>query len=198
MKALKIIGGILITLLVICLAAYFIISPDTHMERSIVVDATPAEIYPEVDNYKNFNEWSPWATLDPETEYVYEGPERGIGAKMSWTSEHPDVGTGYQEIVGLEENEWVKSEMNFGDFSGNHSATLLLEPTDDGKTKVTWTYDAEGVTGFYRFFNPLMEDMLAPSYEEGLASFKEYIESRPEEPADDVEPEPAMSEGDSL
>ena len=185
MKALKIIGIIVGSLIVLIVVSLAFMSPQGHLERSVVINAEPAAIYQQVNNYKNFNSWSPWAALDPNTKYVYEGPDAGSGAKMSWVSENKNVGTGSQWIIESEENKRVKGGMNFGDFEGNYTYEVALEPTEGG-TKVTWHYDSDvskaSMSGAAagKFFGLFMDGMLGPSYEQGLANLKKLAESLPE------------------
>ena len=87
---------------------------------------------------KRFNEWSPWADLDPATKYTFEGPETGTGQKMMWVSAHPDVGNGSQTIVEFEENRRIVSELDFGGM-GKARASLELAPVAGG-TAVTWGF----------------------------------------------------------
>jgi carbon monoxide dehydrogenase subunit G len=189
MKALKIIGIVILSLIVIIVIMISVLSPKSHIERSIVINASPAAVYPEISNFKSLNVWSPWAALDPNTQYTFEGPEYGAGAKMNWTSTSDKVGTGSQWIIEANENHSVKSGMQFGGFEGNFTAELILEPVNEG-TKVTWTYDGDvSNTGlmnnaFGKIFGSFTDKMLGPQYEQGLASLKSVVERKPvEQPA---------------
>ena len=156
------------------------------MERSIVINAPAEKVFTQVNSFKNFNEWSPWASIDPNTEYTYEGPETGVGARMTWVSDDPNVGTGSQEIMVSEAYSKITNKMVFDGFNSETSASYIFEPEGDG-TKVTWTYDATGAAGIERFFMLGMDGMLGPFYEQGLNSLKTLVENMP-----DPEPEPEM------
>jgi uncharacterized protein YndB with AHSA1/START domain len=177
MKALKIIGIIVAGLIVILVAAMFMLPSHSHLERSIVINASPQQVYSQLTTFKNFTSWSPWAKLDPNTKYEYSGPDTGIGASMSWVSEKDDVGSGKQTIIEAVENQHVKSEMYFGGFEKPSYADFILTPEGEG-TKLTWTYDGD-MEGFYKFFGLMMDTMLGPSYEQGLQSMKEMVEAMP-------------------
>ncbi|MTI40729.1 SRPBCC family protein [Fulvivirga lutimaris] len=179
MKILKFIGFGLVAILVLA-AIYASFQPkEGQTERTIVIERNPEVIYPEVSTMKRFNEWSPWFTIDPETKYTYEGPESGVGAKMSWESDHPDVGAGSQWIIEAKENERVTLQLDFG-FKGGFYADMILEPVENG-TKVTWTYRYEDLDLMGAFFASVMdsEGMVGDSYETGLRQLKEYVESKP-------------------
>ncbi len=186
MKVLKAIGLVLGSLIVLFVAVTAFMSPRSHMERAIVVNASPASIFQVVNNYKNFNRWSPWAELDPDTKYFYEGPESGVGAKMRWESKHDQVGNGAQWILESEENKRVKSQMQFGEIGGTYTSEIILTPVEGG-TEIVWTYDGD-VTGtglsssMYKVMGMMMDKFLGPVYEQGLAKLRNVVEAMPKEP----------------
>ncbi|HCM76704.1 MAG TPA: hypothetical protein DIS90_10000 [Cytophagales bacterium] len=184
MKALKVIG-IAISLVIIILAIVVaFLSPKSHMERSILVNSEPEAIFKYLDNFKAYNQWSPWSEIDPATIYQFDGPESGPGARMSWSSKDEQVGEGEQWIIEMRENEYVKYGMKFGGFEGDFSAEIILEPTIN-ETKVTWTYNGDvSKAGMFnaamgKFFGMFMDSMLGPFYEKGLYSLKEQVENTP-------------------
>jgi hypothetical protein len=191
MKILKIIGIAILSLLLIAVIAVSVMSPSAHMERSIVVNAPPAAVFQQLASFENFNKWSPWVKMDPEAKQVIEGPQAGVGAKMSWDG--PETGKGSQWTVEYEENKRVKNAMAFDGMEGQIFAEFVLEEVPEG-TKVVWTYDSDvsetgyGNASITKLFNAfVLEGMLGKQYEEGLASLKQIVESTPT-------PEPALTE----
>jgi len=184
MKALKITGIVVLAIVAIAIVSVAVMSPKSHIERSVVINAEPAAVYAEISNFKNFNTWSPWAALDPNTKYSFEGPEIGIGAKMNWVSENDNVGQGSQWIIDTEENKRVKTGMQFSGFEGEFTAEFILEPVEGG-TKVTWTYNGDVSNtpvmnaAMGKFFGVFTDSMLGPQYEQGLAQLKQKVESNP-------------------
>ena len=177
MKFLKILLGIIVVLALVVIAGSFVLPSEQHVERSIVVNADQADVFPMLNDYRKFNEWSPWATIDPDgTEYVFSGPDTGVGAKVSWRSEHPNVGNGEQEIVEAELNTMVKSRLTFEGFEEPSYATFMLEPADGG-TRVTWSFDANlaGIIG--PWMGLMMDNWVGADYERGLERLKEQVES---------------------
>lgn len=170
----KILLGLVIVVVLLAVVGFFL-PREVHMERSIAVDAEPNEIYQAVNDFQNFNKWSPWAQIDPTTRYEYSGPASGVGAKMSWSSDHPDVGNGSQEIVESVPNQKVTNVLLFDGFEPSY-ASLIIEPSGNGST-VTWTFDGDmGSNPIGRYFGLFMEDMLGPQYEEGLSNLKRVVE----------------------
>jgi carbon monoxide dehydrogenase subunit G len=155
------------------------------MERSIVINAQPAQVFTELNSFKNFNAWSPWAAIDPNTKYEYTGPETGVGAQMSWKSEHSDVGNGAQKIIESEENKRIKNEMTFEGFDEKAYGEFILVPKGTG-TKVTWMYDGD-MKGVSKVFGLLMDSFLGPVFEQDLAKLKDVVEKKAaEQPVTEV------------
>ncbi|WP_258104144.1 GyrI-like domain-containing protein [Marinoscillum sp. MHG1-6] len=183
MKLLKVIGIAFVALVLLVFVMVLALPDETHISRSVVIDATPGEVYRELVTFKNFNDWSPWAARDTATVYTYEGPELGVGTKMTWVSESDDVGSGSMEIIEIKPDALVKTLMKFEGFDSSPTASYIIESSDGG-TQLTWTYDELGVSGIGKLFGLMMDNLLGPDYEAGLQSFKERLESAPEATSD--------------
>jgi hypothetical protein len=166
----------LIGFAVLFLAVGWLLPDSARMERSVVIDAPPERIFERVNDLKAFNEWSPWYARDTDAQYRYTGPPTGVGSAVEWSSEHPEVGSGRQEIVESRDGEYVRSRLEFGP-RGEAESWISLEPDPEG-TRVTWGFSTRfGNNLMGRYFGLLLEDMLAPDYEAGLALLKQRIES---------------------
>jgi hypothetical protein len=182
-RVLKILGISLVGLVVLIGVVSAFLSPKTHLERSAVINAPAATIFEQVNTIKNTNKWQPWGMQDPDIKISYEGPESGVGAKMSWQSEK--LGDGSQWIIESVQDKHVKSGFKF-DFDGTYGGEINLEPVEGG-TKVTWTYDgdvsntgvATSVMG--KFMGLFMNGALGEDYEQGLANLKKLAESAPQQ-----------------
>jgi hypothetical protein len=191
MKVLKYIGLVLGSLIVLFLVVMSFISPLSHMERAIVTEATPEAIFQVINSYRNFNKWSPWSEIDPNTKYTFEGPEAGVGAKMNWESDNENVGKGSQWILVSEPNKRIKNQMQFGDIGGTYTSEFFITPVEGG-TEIKWTYDGD-VTGtglassMYKLMGLFMDQFLGPVYEQGLVKLKhisEQVNTQQQTPAD--------------
>ncbi|MGH8429751.1 MAG: SRPBCC family protein, partial [Solimonas sp.] len=90
--------GVVVLIAAAIVAGFFL--PDTaHVERSTLIRAKPEAVFQLLNGFERFNEWSPWAQLDPKTQYTRQGPAEGVGASQAWFSENPNVGSGRQEII---------------------------------------------------------------------------------------------------
>jgi hypothetical protein len=54
---------------------------DFRIERSARIEASPSDVFAEINDFRNWKEWSPWEKLDPNMVTTYDGPDSGVGAK---------------------------------------------------------------------------------------------------------------------
>jgi uncharacterized protein YndB with AHSA1/START domain len=173
----------------------FLLPPQAVVTRSIEIAAPPDRVFAIVGDLRHFNEFSPWADLDPNITYTFEGPESGVGQKMNWASENPDVGSGSQTIIRHEPPTFVETQLDFG-IRGKPISSFELVPSTSG-TRVTWVFksDLEGIPA--KWFGLMFDRWIGNDYEEGLAKLKEVAErpapepATPAQPAPPAEPEPA-------
>jgi hypothetical protein len=178
MKLLRIAFYALAALVGVALVVGLFLPTSAHVERSVATAASPGTVFGIVNGFRRFNEWSPWFDLDPQARYTYAGPERGVGARMSWTSEQPDVGAGSQEIVAVEPDRSVTTRLDFGP-QGQATARLDITPAADG-SRITWIFDTSFEDDFLgRYFGLFFDRWIGADYEKGLARLKALAESTP-------------------
>lgn len=170
----KILLGIGIVLIVF-VAVGFMLPRSAHVERSITINSTPEKVFGYVNNFREFNTWSPWAKRDPETQYRYSGPDAGVGATMAWQSSDPSVGKGSQRIIASEPGKRVVVALDFDD----HHATAYYVLVPEGDiTRVTWGFDSDlGMNPIARYFGLFFDKMIGADYEQGLGFLKARVES---------------------
>ena len=54
-----------------------------RVTRSITIAAPPDAVFPQVNELKKWEAWSPWVKLDPTAKQAYEGPAAGSGAAVT-------------------------------------------------------------------------------------------------------------------
>lgn len=165
----------LIVAVVAVLAAF---QPSTfHIERSISIAASPAALFPRLNDLRQTHEWSPWKEKDPKATYTFEGPAAGVGASQSWSG-NSDVGAGRQTIVESRPNELVRLRLEFfKPMEGVCDAQFTLKPSGD-RTVVTWSMSgANNYLGkvFCLFMN--QDKMIGGEFEKGLATLKRTSEA---------------------
>jgi uncharacterized protein YndB with AHSA1/START domain len=165
----------LLFLIAVMSAAAFLLPKDMTVERSTVIAAAPEKIFPYLNNPRKFNEWSPWIPRDPKATYEFSGPEEGVGARMTWRSDRPDVGSGTSVVTGSEAPTLVFTEAEVNQMQA--TAKLELSPVD-ADTAVTWTFEADlGNNPLSRWAGLLFSKLIAQDYDEGLARLKRLVET---------------------
>lgn len=164
---------ILIALAVIMIgviAAALLKSPDFRVERSLVIAAPAEKLFPYFDNHKRFNEWNPWAKMDPEAKSTYSGPESGVGAVASWDGKK--VGKGSATITESKPTERIVERMDWLEpMKGVSTVEFTFKPEGEGKTKVTWAMYGKNEGLLAKVISLVMdcESMCGPEFEKGLA-----------------------------
>ena len=180
-KALLWIFYALLGLFLVFVAGGYALPGRVHVERQAVINAPPDKVFAIVSDLQRSKDWSPWFGLDPNMKVTFDGPGGntgpGVGQKMSWTSTDPNVGNGSQETTEFVASEKVVAALDFGDM-GKASASVLLAPEGAG-TRMTWGLDMTMNSMIERWFGLLMDRMIGPDYEKGLANLKAYAEAQP-------------------
>lgn len=178
MKILKItligIAALLATYLLFC----FIGISKFNVSRTVVINASPSQVFAQINDYKNWPAWSPWAMRDKNMTNEYTGEGGTLGHKNTWKSK--TEGSGSQEIVEIRNNEYIKSKLVFTDWDGETFTELLLKPEGE-KTAITWTMNGSEFPFMARGFMYLMggNKMIEEDYDAGLANLKKLVESQP-------------------
>lgn len=167
----------LVLLALVMTAVAFWLPQHVTVQRTAVIDAPESDVFPYLNSFRKFNQWSPWAARDPNARYEFSGPEEGEGARMAWSSDNPDVGKGSQEIVGSVRNKAVHVKLDFG-AQGKADATYELTPAGAG-TRVTWGFETNvGNNPMSRWVGLLFDRWIGADYEQGLANLKKVVEAK--------------------
>jgi uncharacterized protein YndB with AHSA1/START domain len=152
----------------------YILPNEVTVERHAVINAPSGKVFALVGSYKRFQEWSPWAELDPATTYKFEGAQSGVGEKMSWASNNPNVGAGSQVITEYVPQDHVASDLDFGAM-GKSVAYWNLKPEGAG-TSATWGFKMKLDGVLDRWMGLLMDRFVGSDYDKGLAKVKALAE----------------------
>jgi effector-binding domain-containing protein len=178
MKALKIIGIIVLVLVALFLIVAAFLPSKLHIEESMVINKPASLIFKQVNNFKNWPAWSPWEEMDPEMMSTYEGPELGVGAKTIWTSKKS--GNGSMAILESVPYSRVVSSLEIG----MEGATNSFEFDEEkGATTVTWGVDFPKLSyPAQRYLSLMMGGMMKPIFVKGLENLKKVTEVMPDPP----------------
>ena len=176
MRIIKWLVGIFVALVVVFVGGAYFLPREVTVARSIEIEAGAEQVFPHVNSLKATQGWSPWLERDANVELTYSGPDEGVGAKLVWASEHPQVGNGSQEIVSSVAGEKVETALDFGEM-GTAKAAFILSGAGTG-TEVTWTLVSDmGNNPIGRWMGLMMDTWVGADYEKGLSNLKTLVES---------------------
>jgi hypothetical protein len=171
---------ILIALAVIVIVLVVIVAlqpSEFRVVRSATISAPVPVVFAQVNNFHNWNAWSPWAKLDPAMKQTYEGAPAGTGAVSTWAG-NSQVGEGRMTITDSRPGELVRIKLEFmRPFRATNTAEFTFKP-EGNQTAVTWSMSGEKnfmVKAFHLFMN--MDKMIGDDFEKGLANLKSVAEA---------------------
>ena len=171
-----------LVLIIVLFAGGFLLPDTARVERQALVQASPEQIFPLINGFSRFNEWQPWARIDPGMKIERSGPAEGVGARQAWFSENKGVGSGSLEVIESVPNERVRMQLQYTGFDGDNQSLFTLQPQGEG-TLVTWTYQTRvGANIIGRYFGLMLDGMVGKDYETGLLNLKLLAEREASKP----------------
>lgn len=148
---------------------------DWRVERSIVIDASSAEVRPWLDDLARWPEWVAWGpALDPAGEWLASGPERGVGGRRAWRG--PAVGRGSLEMVESDPAGALALAAAVESDTVNAHLRLSWAPEGSG-TRVTWLDEGTMPPLPGGLFRGVVERRLGATIKASLERLKQQVES---------------------
>lgn len=151
---------------------------DFRVSRSAVIAAPPATVFEQVNDFHKWDDWSPWAKLDPTCKNTFDGAPAGPGAKFAWDGNNK-VGAGRMTITESKSPELIRINLEFlRPFKATNTTEFSFKPNGSG-TDVTWNMFGKNnfmSKAFGLFVN--CDKMVGKDFEKGLASLKTVAESK--------------------
>jgi len=151
--------------------------PDTFsVQRAAIVNAPPEKIFPLINDFRQWGNWSPYEHKDPSMKRTYSGAARGSGAVYAWEGDK-NVGKGRMEILDASAPSKIVIKLDFfTPFEAHNTAEFTMLPQGDA-TRVTWRM--HGPAPFmarimHVFIN--IDNMVGKDFEAGLANLKRLTE----------------------
>lgn len=148
---------------------------DFRISRKAVIPAAPAAVFPHVNDLHLWQNWSPWAKLDPACKIGFRGPEFGKGSTFTWAGNN-EVGEGSMEIIESVPNEKVAFDLIFVKPMAGKSLTEFTFKPESSGTEVTWTMS--GKNDFMGKLFSLFVDcdqMVGSQFEKGFENLKAVV-----------------------
>jgi hypothetical protein len=152
---------------------------DFRIERSATMRAPAPAAFAQVNDFQNWQAWSPWEKVDPALKRQYEGPKAGTGAVYAWQG-NKDVGEGRMTIMESRPAEVVRIKLEFfKPFAATNTAEFSFKPAGADTTAVTWsmagqnTFVSKAISLFID-----MDRMVGGMFDQGLTQMKAIVERR--------------------
>lgn len=171
----KLLGLILVLAIVTILILAATKPPSYHVERSIAIAAPTARIEGLTGDFHNWDQWSPWAHLDPNMRTTYSGPRAGPGSVYEWEGNRK-VGKGRMEVLSTTPVQ-TTIKLDFLKPFESHTITNFDLVPDGETTRVTWAMDGPNtpMSKVMSVFTS-MDAMIGKDFERGLVNLKAAAE----------------------
>lgn len=171
---------VVIAALVVVLAAIVAMQPaEFRIARTATIAAPAPAVFAQVNDFRNWDAWSPWAKLDPAMKKAYTGAPAGTGAIYTWNGNN-EVGEGRTTITESRPNDLVRIKLEFvRPFAATNDVEFTFKPEGE-RTAVTWS-----MTGRNNFMAKAvglvmnMDRMVGGQFDQGLAQLKSVAEAAP-------------------
>jgi hypothetical protein len=153
--------------------------PEFRVVRTATMSAPAPAVFAQVNDFHNWEAWSPWAKLDPAMKKTYEGAPAGTGAISTWAG-NDQVGEGRATITESRPNDLIRIELEFvKPFAATNTVEFTFKP-EGNQTAVAWSMTGKNnfiAKALHLFMD--MDKMVGGDFEKGLAQMKSVVEAAP-------------------
>jgi len=171
-------AAIVLPLMIAAICGFIALRPsDFRVTRSTLIAAPASQVFARVNDFHQWEEWSPWADADPHARLEYAGAPSGVGAVFRWAG-NARVGEGSMTITESRPPEAIRIALDFvKPAPGRSDVDFIFQPEADG-TRVTWSMS--GKNNFMAKAFALLVDcdkIVGGDFEKGLATLKRVSEA---------------------
>lgn len=148
------------------------------VERSTSIAASPEAVFGHVGNLQGWDDWSPWAEMDPDMNKTFTGEPGSVGSSYHWTGNRK-VGEGQMVISGVDAPNKIGIDLSFIKPFKSESLTEMTVSSAGEGSIVTWRMTGEKtlMVKVMGLFGKSMDKMVGPDFEKGLTKLKQITES---------------------
>lgn len=145
--------------------------------RKTTINATREAVFAKIGNLESWDDWSPWAQLDPSMEKTYGGESGTVGSSYHWTG-NKKVGEGKMTMTEVDAPGKVAIDLQFIKPFKAQNVTELHVADIGNASEVTWR-----MTGQHTFMSKVMgifksmDKMVGPDFEKGLSALRHQLEA---------------------
>ena len=147
---------------------------DFSMSRSTRIEAEPARVHALLDDFREWQKWSPWEGLDDNLHREYTGPDHGVGSTYHWSG-NKKAGEGEMAITESTPRSVVVDLEFLKPFKASNVTRFDLTPSGHG-TDVTWTMTGERSAVMSIMGKAFFDRAIGKDFDKGLAALKREAE----------------------
>jgi uncharacterized protein YndB with AHSA1/START domain len=148
-----------------------------RITRTATISAPAPAVFAQVNDFHNWETWSPWAKLDPAAKTTFEGQSAGTGAIFRWAG-NKEVGEGSMTITESHPPDLIRIKLEFlKPFAATNTTEFTFTP-EGNQTAVTWSMAGKNnfiAKAICLFLN--MDKMVGGQFEKGLGNMKSVVEA---------------------
>jgi uncharacterized protein YndB with AHSA1/START domain len=153
--------------------------PDNFtVSRSATIGAPASVVFEAISDFRRWEEWSPWANLDPSAKRAFDGVQGAVGSSFEWAG-NAKIGAGKMTLLELARDEMLRIRLDFQrPMRARNLVTFALSPAGEG-TRLVWSMS--GKRDIYGKLLSLLVDLdkiCGRDFERGFANLKSLLEPR--------------------
>jgi hypothetical protein len=145
--------------------------------RDANIKASPDRIFSLINDFRNWDAWSPYENIDPEMKRKISGKSRGKGAVYEWASNNHKTGTGRMEIIESSPSSKIAIQLDLDEPLKIRSIVEFRLEANDDATRVVW--DMHGIVPYLGKIIGIFckrDNTVGRDFEEGLVNLKTIAE----------------------
>lgn len=147
---------------------------DFSLARSTRIAAEPARVHALLDDFREWQKWSPWEGVDPALHREYTGPDHGVGSTYHWSG-NKKAGEGEMRITDSSPTAVVVDLAFLKPFKATNVTTFTLAAAGEA-TEVTWTMTGRRSAVMSIMGKLFFDRAIGGDFEKGLAALKQEAE----------------------
>lgn len=147
---------------------------DFSLSRTTRIHAAPTVVHALVDDFREWQRWSPWERLDPDLRREYSGPDHGVGSTYRWSG-NKKAGEGEMRITASTPAAVVVDLEFLKPLKASNTTTFALVPVGD-VTEVTWTMAGTRSAIMSLAGRLFFDKAIGGDFDKGLAALKREAE----------------------
>lgn len=168
---------LIIPALLIAFLIWVALKPNTfRIERASSIERhTPDEVFALLNDFRQWQNWSPWEEIDPNLQRTYSGKDAGVGAIYEWRG-NKKAGSGRMEITETTGVEFLRLKLDFlAPFKASNMTDFNVMAQGSG-TRIIWSM--YGPSPFMsKLFGTVMniDKMVGKDFAKGLAKMEAHL-----------------------